>query len=378
MVIHLLVIGEVGVLQLHRVTYSTDTTAAVPGANLVTGRNRMGAAGARSEGMTFFKAAATPTLSSSIPGSVPNAGYFGGGVLAPGTRVSTMDKCDFTTDTTTQIPAAAISTVRGYLAASSSTTAGYFAGGQIPSPTQRYSTVDKCTYSADTTARVPGANLSLARSSFAGTGTSVAGYLGGGNNAPFYSTMDKITYSSDTTAAIPGAALYIARNALAATGNDIAGYFGGGAPAPGTYTSVDKCTYSVDTSARIPSADLPVGSNAFTAIGNATKGYFSGGSAPGPTYYSHNQKITFSTDTTSLTPSAHLSSTRYNHSSAGNGNSGYFGGGNGASVVSTMDKLDYLSETTSKIPSGQFSSERYALAGSSGRADAVGNVSNNL
>ena len=63
--------GSPTITTVNRVTYSTDTTAAVPGANLVTGRNRMGAAGARSEGMTFFKAAATPTLSSSIPGSVP-------------------------------------------------------------------------------------------------------------------------------------------------------------------------------------------------------------------------------------------------------------------------------------------------------------------
>jgi hypothetical protein len=40
--------------------------------------------------------------------------------------------------------------------------------------------------------------------------------------------MDKVTYSSDTTAAVPGANLSVARSSLAATGNSTAGYFGGG------------------------------------------------------------------------------------------------------------------------------------------------------
>jgi hypothetical protein len=42
--------------------------------------------------------------------------------------------------------------------------------------------------------------------------------------------MDKVTYSSDTTAAVPGANLSVARYGLAATGNSTAGYFGGGGP----------------------------------------------------------------------------------------------------------------------------------------------------
>jgi hypothetical protein len=42
------------------------------------------------------------------------------------------------------------------------------------------------------------------------------------------STMDKVTYSNDTTAAVPGANLSVASSGLAATGNSTAGYFGGG------------------------------------------------------------------------------------------------------------------------------------------------------
>ena len=74
--------------------------------------------------------------------------------------------------------------------------------------------MDKVTYSSDTTAAVPGANLSVARYYLAATGTSTNGYFGGG--APV-ATMDKVTYSSDTTAAVPGANLSVPRFGLAAS-----------------------------------------------------------------------------------------------------------------------------------------------------------------
>ena len=53
------------------------------------------------------------------------------------------------------------------------------------------------------------------------------GYFGGGNPGPL-STMDRTTYSTDTTTVVPGAALSVARYGLAATGSQSAGYFGGG------------------------------------------------------------------------------------------------------------------------------------------------------
>ena len=76
--------------------------------------------------------------------------------------------------------------------------------------------MDKVTYSSDTTAAVPGANLSVARYYLAATGNSNAGYFGGGG-FPLTTLMDKVTYSTDTTAAVPGAALSAARYILAAS-----------------------------------------------------------------------------------------------------------------------------------------------------------------
>jgi hypothetical protein len=212
---------------MDKVTYASDTTAAVPGAALSVARGYLAATGNST------------------------AGYFGGG---SGPSVfSTMDKVTYSSDTTAAVPGAALSVARYDLAASSaranalptinpapSSPAVRFSDGTGPSPNTGYfggglpgprSTMDKVTYASDTTAAVPGAALSVARSYVAATGNSTAGYFGGGS-APVAATMDKVTYASDTTAAVPGAALSVARFGLAATGNSTAGYFGGGTPGP--------------------------------------------------------------------------------------------------------------------------------------------------
>jgi hypothetical protein len=66
---------------MEKVTYASDTTAAVPGAALSAARQSLAATG-NSE-----------------------AGYFGGGFV-PGPGMSTMDKCTYSTDTTAAVPGA--------------------------------------------------------------------------------------------------------------------------------------------------------------------------------------------------------------------------------------------------------------------------------
>jgi hypothetical protein len=153
---------------------------------------------------------------------------------------------------------------------------GYFGGGdQGP----YYSTMDKVTYASDTTAAIPGAALSIGRRQLAATGNSEAGYFGGGGyvtgTPAVYSTMDKVTYSTDTTAAVPGAALSVARHNGAATGNSTAGYFGGGYDGSNIRSTMDKVTYSTDTTAQVPGAALSVargGHDASSARANALPG----------------------------------------------------------------------------------------------------------
>ena len=98
--------------------------------------------------------------------------------------------------------------------------------------------MDKVTYASDTTAAVPGANLSAGRYALAAAGNSTHGFFGGGAS-PLTALMDKVTYASDTTAAVPGANLSSNRNRLSATSSSSAGYFGGGW-SPGDASTMDK------------------------------------------------------------------------------------------------------------------------------------------
>jgi len=164
---------------MDKITYSSDTTAALPGANLSVARYVLGASSATANALP------NPFL---VPASFTYA-------PAPNT--------------------------------------GYFGGGTTPAPTSTTTAMDKTTFTSDTTAAVPGANLTLTRYTLAATGNSTNGYFGGGSlypGSPVYSTMDKVTYSNDTTAAAPSAALSVARYSVSATGNSTAGYFGAGIP----------------------------------------------------------------------------------------------------------------------------------------------------
>ena len=90
---------------MDKVTYVSDTTAAVPSANLTVGRWDLAATGNSTHG------------------------YFGGGTPESG---STMDKVTYSTDTTAAVPGANLSADRELLAASSSRANGL---PQPPAPT---------------------------------------------------------------------------------------------------------------------------------------------------------------------------------------------------------------------------------------------------
>ena len=300
--------------------------------------------------------------------TAPNTGYFGGSL--PGPR-STIDKITYSNDTVALSPSALLSASRYYTAGTGSATAGYFGGGINPSVPGVYSTTDKLTYSTDTVAAVPGAPLSVARFKLSATGSSVAGYFGGGQvpGAPslIYSTMDKLTYSSDTASALPGAPLSATRYWLSATGSLTAGYFGGGAnPGLPNYSTMDKLTYSLDTVAAVPGAKLSVARFGLSATGSSTAGYFAGGT-PGPR--STTDKLVYASDTTAEVPAAAVSNPRYGMGATSSSTAGYFAGG-GVTAISTIDKLSYSSDTTVASPS-VLSVTRLGSAGVSARANAL-------
>jgi hypothetical protein len=84
------------------------------------------------------------------------------------------------------------------LAAVSSSSYGYFGGGYLNPPTTGVNTVDRLDFSNETTS-APGNNLSQGRRSLAATESSSYGYFGGGFSPPHRDTVDRIDFSNETT-----------------------------------------------------------------------------------------------------------------------------------------------------------------------------------
>ena len=180
--------GDTGSYQVtaDRTTYSTETTAAVSGANLSQARYSLAAAGNTEKG------------------------FFSGGYT--GSYVATANRTTYSTETTAAVTGANLSQARGYLAAAGNAEKGFFSGGAT------VVTADRTTYSTETTAAVTGSNLSQARYGLAAAGNAEKGFFSGGSTGsdPGVATSDRTTYSTETTAAVSGANLSQARYVLAA------------------------------------------------------------------------------------------------------------------------------------------------------------------
>ena len=158
-------------------------------------------------------------------------GYFGGGYTPP--RVDTVDRIDFSNETTSA-PGINLTQARYNLAACSSSSYGYFACGQNPPLEPDYvATVDRIDFSNETTS-APGYNLTQGRTGLAAVSSSSYGYFAGGffNPPPTYSNrMNRIDFSNETTSA-PGYDLTQAKVGLATVSSSSYGYFGGGDAPP--------------------------------------------------------------------------------------------------------------------------------------------------
>jgi hypothetical protein len=151
-------------------------------------------------------------------------GYFGGG-YAPPIMVCTIDRLDFSNETTS-LPGNGLSQARQNLAAVSSSSYGYFGGGYVPAP-PFVCTIDRLDFSNETLS-LPGNNLPQGRNVLAVVSSSSYGYFGGGRVGLIISnTIDRLDFSSETFSA-PGNDLTQARSELTALSNNSYGYFGGG------------------------------------------------------------------------------------------------------------------------------------------------------
>ena len=185
-----------GLATADRTTYSTETTAAVSGANLSQSRGYLNAVGNSDKG--FFTAG-------QAPGSTPASPSF----------LATADRTTYSTETTAAVSGANLNSSRYNFGAAGNSDKGFFAGGFGPTFS---SVVNKTTYSSETTVIVSSASLSQARFDLAGAGNSDKGFFAGGltPGAINSAVADRITYSSETNAAVTGANLSPAKGGLAA------------------------------------------------------------------------------------------------------------------------------------------------------------------
>ena len=216
-----------------------------------------------------------------------------------------------------------------------------------------FSTVDRIDFSNDSSTASPRGLLSSAKESLAAAGNSNYGWFGGGN-FPNISTVDRIDFSNDSATVSVRGPLSLARANEAATGNSNYGWFGaGGSPSQ----TVDRIDFSNDSATASPRGNLIIATNQFGATGNSNYGWFGGGQAPGPPYigYSYVQRIDFSNDLPTASPRGLLSASGYMLAATGNSNYGWFGSRSrdgGATAITTIDRINFSNDSVTASPRG--------------------------
>jgi hypothetical protein len=310
-----------------------------------------------------------------------NYGWFGGG-FAPspiGGSYSTVDRIDFSNDSTTVVRGSVVAPSVGKynMSATGNSDYGWFGGGYTILPTVRVSSVNRIDFSNDgVTASVRGPLLTVIEMS-AATGNSNYGWFGGGNSPATpsnISRVDRINFSNDLATVSSRGPLFTARLRSAATGNSNYGWFAGGYINPNTagnrFSAVDRIDFSNDSVQASPRGVLTLQRYALAATGNSNYGWFAGGVSPSTTV-STVDRIDFSNDSVRASPRGQLNSPagRYDLAATGNSNYGWFGGGTVPSapvLVQTVDRIDFSNDNAiASRRGGLLSSSRSQLAATS-------------
>ena len=330
-----------------RINFANDSVSASPRGPLSPARGGLAATSGQAKG---------PAIKLQKAG---NYGWFGGGFSpsAAGGSRSAVDRINFSNDTVAvAIRGTLNSPANGKynLAATGNSNYGWFGGGYTPTTPSagntRVSTVDRIDFSNDSPiASIRGPLTSIIQH-LSATGNSNYGWFGGGSAI---TTVDRINFANDSVSASPRGPLTIARGFLAATGNSKYGWFGGGyiQPAvPGNYYSrIDRIDFSNDSSTASIRGPLIAVRKVHASTGNSNYGWFGGGNLiPGIT--ATVDRIDFSNDSVSAIARGSLSSARYGLAATGNSNYGWFGGGFGGGpypspALSRVDRIDFSNDS---------------------------------
>jgi hypothetical protein len=298
-----------------------------------------------------------------------NFGWFAAGNISSPTAVSTVDRIDFSNDLATASPRGPLSSEKRLTGATGNSNYGWFAGG-IVSAGPIVSTVDRIDFSNDLTiTSVRGSLNTPARSSVTATGNSNYGYFGGGNPSPQRSTVDRIDFSNDlATASIRGPLSAAKYNVGATSGQARSssvrlqkggnfGWWGGGGPGP--LATVDRIDFSNDSSTASPRGPLSLARSALASTGNSNYGWF--GSGDTGSLSSLVDRIDFSNDLATASIRGSMRQDRYVVAATGNSNYGWWGGGNPAEV-STVERINFSNDSATSSPRSPLSSGRYGAA----------------
>lgn len=269
-----------------RVTFSSETNAAVSGANFVTGRGSSGTSGNACK--AFFSGGSTPT------------------------PVTSTERITYASETNAAVAGANLSQAKQNSIGIGNINKSFLGGGFFPSPISTYSTIERITYSTETNSSVP-ITLSSAKWNVAGYNAACKGFYAAGSlpsPSILYTTIDRLTYASETNVLVPGAFLTVTRSSPNGTGNFCKGFVGGGSsPTPvlnTPVTNVCRLTYSTETIAAVPGAFL-IQAKFIKASGNACKMFNLTGSAA-----TNAERITYATETNAATPGVNNIQTRDN------------------------------------------------------------------
>ena len=307
-----------------------------------------------------------------------NYGWFAGGFAPSGSggAYTTVDRIDFSNDSTTVVRGSVVSPASGKynMSATGNSDYGWFGGGYTVLPSVRVSSVNRIDFSNDgVTASVRGPLLTVIEMS-AATGNSNYGWFGGGYSPAAtpanISRVDRINFSNDLATVSSRGPLFTARLRLAATGNSNYGWFAGGYISPNTppgnrFSAVDRIDFSNDSVQASPRGPLSLARFSLAATGNSNYGWFGGGS-PGPV--STVDRIDFANDNTSALPRGPLNSPtgRYELAATGNSNYGWFGGGTiFPGVKSIVDRINFSNDSATASPRSPLTAERSNLSATS-------------
>ena len=233
------------------------------------------------------------------------AGWYAAGQTSSSPSTSRIDRITYATDTAT---ATAVTTLGypynrlGMAASTDYSTYGWFGGGYVPSLGVDSSIVERLTYATDTSGTSARGPLAVGKAYLAATSTMTYGWFAGGR-FPTVATVSRITYATDTATASTRGSLAAATYRFAATGNGNYAWFAGG---PGLGSGVNRIDYANDTATATARGPLSSSRAGFAGASDGNNyGWYSGATA------GKSDRIDYANDTATASIRGPLTSNTY-------------------------------------------------------------------